>query len=197
MNNELYHHGIKGQKWGVRRFQNPDGTLTESGKKRYANELKRQIGNRLDFGDNPKVEQSIKSHVSKDSLDSLKRLKKQYQEAYRDSQMVYKQFEKSSEFKSYLNTPPYERDYDNSLSIFLNKNPDLKKKFQKETSAWQEYDNRVNAVVEELLGDYKNLPIKQINNVGFDLGGTLSNPVGFYIRKITPKTNVKMPSYVD
>jgi len=32
---ELYHHGIKGQKWGVRRFQNPDGTLTEAGKKRY------------------------------------------------------------------------------------------------------------------------------------------------------------------
>lgn len=33
--NELYHHGIKGQKWGVRRFQNPDGTLTAAGKKRY------------------------------------------------------------------------------------------------------------------------------------------------------------------
>ena len=31
---ELYHHGIKGQKWGVRRFQNPDGTLTEAGKAR-------------------------------------------------------------------------------------------------------------------------------------------------------------------
>lgn len=30
----LMHHGIKGQKWGVRRFQNPDGTLTELGKKR-------------------------------------------------------------------------------------------------------------------------------------------------------------------
>ncbi len=34
---ELYHHGIKGQKWGVRRFQNPDGTLTAAGKKRYGN----------------------------------------------------------------------------------------------------------------------------------------------------------------
>ncbi len=35
MNNELYHHGIKGQKWGRRRWQNEDGTLTEEGKKRY------------------------------------------------------------------------------------------------------------------------------------------------------------------
>ena len=32
---ELYHFGIKGQKWGVRRYQNPDGTLTDAGKKRY------------------------------------------------------------------------------------------------------------------------------------------------------------------
>lgn len=36
---ELYHWGIKGQKWGVRRFQNPDGTLTEEGKKRYRNTI--------------------------------------------------------------------------------------------------------------------------------------------------------------
>lgn len=32
---ELYHWGIKGQKWGVRRFQKKDGTLTPAGKKRY------------------------------------------------------------------------------------------------------------------------------------------------------------------
>lgn len=31
----LAHHGIKGQKWGIRRYQNPDGSLTPEGKKRY------------------------------------------------------------------------------------------------------------------------------------------------------------------
>lgn len=31
----LAHHGIKGQKWGVRRYQNEDGTLTSSGRQRY------------------------------------------------------------------------------------------------------------------------------------------------------------------
>lgn len=33
--NSIYHHGIKGQKWGQRRFQNEDGTLTSAGKARY------------------------------------------------------------------------------------------------------------------------------------------------------------------
>lgn len=34
--NSLKHYGIKGQKWGVRRYQNPDGTLTPEGKRRYS-----------------------------------------------------------------------------------------------------------------------------------------------------------------
>ena len=39
------HHGILGQKWGIRRYQNPDGTLTIAGKRRYYSADAKDIGN--------------------------------------------------------------------------------------------------------------------------------------------------------
>lgn len=40
---ELYHHGIIGQRWGVRRYQNPDGSLTDEGQRRYSTGIRGRI----------------------------------------------------------------------------------------------------------------------------------------------------------
>lgn len=67
---ELYHWGIKGMKWGVRRYQNSDGTLTAAGRKRYTNPdgtLNKK--GKKKFGNSVKTAESAESK-SKSSGDS-------------------------------------------------------------------------------------------------------------------------------
>lgn len=45
---ELFHHGIKGQRWGVRRYQNSDGTLTGAGQKRYDRDVRENNAKKKD-----------------------------------------------------------------------------------------------------------------------------------------------------
>lgn len=68
---ELYHHGIPGQKWGVRRFQDEDGTLTPEGQKRYGNAKKVLDGssNILDKASKLGLSQNKSKTVKKDYSD--------------------------------------------------------------------------------------------------------------------------------
>lgn len=46
--NEMIHSGIKGMRWGVRRYQNEDGTLTEAGRKRYTRDVRENNAKKKD-----------------------------------------------------------------------------------------------------------------------------------------------------
>lgn len=73
--NELTHYGILGMKWGIRRYQNPDGTLTEQGKKRYGTEENLEAG---------KTQRQIKRHekakqeaINSGSVDKVQKFSKE------------------------------------------------------------------------------------------------------------------------
>ena len=81
VNNELYHHGIKGQKWGVRRFQNPDGTLTPRGKKRvnkYGGKLRQNLERaKLEYKDAKKYGTDEEKAQKKEALKEAKNQRKE------------------------------------------------------------------------------------------------------------------------
>ncbi|RHT38321.1 hypothetical protein DW790_05550 [Firmicutes bacterium AM31-12AC] len=58
---ELYHHGVKGMKWGVRRYRNKDGSITEAGKKRYARDAREKEFNKYDESSGKYYNQSKKN----------------------------------------------------------------------------------------------------------------------------------------
>lgn len=71
--NYLAHHGILGQKWGVRRFQNPDGSLTAKGKKRYSD------GRNLASDERRKIKEEYNEEMDKrtaSASESFKRYQK-------------------------------------------------------------------------------------------------------------------------
>lgn len=66
--NYLTHHGIIGQRWGVRRFQNKDGSLTAEGKERYYNDKSNKDKKTV-----IKEEKSASSHSEKEHYDETKK----------------------------------------------------------------------------------------------------------------------------
>ena len=74
---ELYHHGVKGQKWGLRKYQNEDGSLTAAGRKHYGyGELKAAYKKRLSDADSSWKSKS--DNLEKEYFRRLEDIEKNY-----------------------------------------------------------------------------------------------------------------------
>lgn len=88
--NSLQHWGIKGMKWGVRRYQNKDGTLTEAGKKRYSRDIQenksKKKDNRIDTS-NPDPRRWAREDLERTGrvIDATSKIVKQAQDVERNT----------------------------------------------------------------------------------------------------------------
>lgn len=99
MNEKIYlaHHGIQGQKWGVRRYQNEDGTLTDAGKKR------------LGFGKKNQKEKDILKNWDNMSYQEQNKYLKEYKRKAEITKSISDTIQKKSDINK--NTQPFVKRY--------------------------------------------------------------------------------------
>lgn len=172
---ELYHHGIKGQRWGIRRYRNEDGSLTEAGKRRYGKmsgekiykTLKKQVR-----------KERAKQHGSINRWMSTTEIGKNSKKLIEENNKNWKELKASKEYKKWEDEV---EDFERKSEGLWTKDP------QKYDEKWEELMSRepqknwntleaytvYSSAGKEYLGDYlnrggKDLSIAYIKDLGYN-----------------------------
>lgn len=187
-NDFLMHHGIKGQKWGIRRYQNPDGTLTAEGRKRYGyseysqEKVYRDIKSKKDisYAAKPYVNalNELTQDITKTSNELTESRKKDLRiELNKSNEQIYKDFVKhfitndlgfdnytadkavkQFDDKEFLEYILEENTFLTSGYPYSDKSTELYNKFK---DLGDQYDTSIKGFTNEIIGQYGNNPISQ------------------------------------
>lgn len=164
--NELCHFGIKGQRWGVRRYQNEDGTLTAEGKERYNKEAFRDTYNKRNYrktglfkrSTNPMHNIRLRNNEGLKILAKDKRL----QEAFANTQPD-RHLPKSAKENGKMTADEFDK---YSKDMF---------------KAEQDYLKEVMNAAKDFAGEYVGTPYKYVLKNGKVVDGKYENTLGLII----------------
>lgn len=168
----LAHYGVKGMKWGVRRYQNKDGSLTDAGKKRLADQATGDYEERRKFRMGKKIAKLYgvdELRAAKQKVFDAGKLSEEYSNSYELQEKYGLKAIKALRKEGKLDNDLDENDYrsfvdddDDSVirlgfQLFLkDRNVDHKQYCYNLDQAEREYHDACKKVVDDLLGDYGN-----------------------------------------
>lgn len=201
---ELYHWGVKGMKWGVRRYQNADGSLTGAGRRRYAKgiagKIKNASGRHADITDlTEAVSEDIKSHplfktYKKEAAETWRKYLEASHKSDADYENTIKKIHKDPKFKAEVEKMEAEalKQYPNKDSRgyakymeygldSLEYNHPLFKEHEKlskhRDELFQEALNSAKKLTDEIVGKYGNKPATNAYQYSYKVRDVVNNVV--------------------